>query len=166
MRWSTIPVILVACALAWSAQGARKPAPGKIPDRTDACKHSPRLAGACFVVRGELEDAGGQDGLRILSLGSDRQLKIVDAEDQEGEEASLLPRSVDKALTKEGVDAEIIASLTMCPLTPRRAGWVQHVCVAGATRVRAHNPDEEHPPAPATKARAAKPAKPSSELQP
>ncbi len=166
MRSGTIAIILGACAVASSGPVAGREVAGKTADKTSACKHSPRLAGACFVVRGELEDAGGQDGLRILSLGSDRQLKIVDAEDQEGDEASLLPRSVDKALTKEGVDAEVIASLTLCPLTPRRAGWVQHVCVAGATRVSAHNPDEEPPPAPAKKPKAAKPARPSSEPQP
>ena len=157
-------IVLCVCAMAWSAHAADKSA-AKGAGKAAACKHSPLLAGKCFVVHGELVPADVAGGLRIVAVGSDRELKIVDAQDQGGEETDLLPAPVDRALGKEGEDAELMASFTVCPLTPYRTGWVQHVCVADAARVKASNPDEEPPPSPpprkkSSKAPAAKASKP------
>jgi len=141
----SIRIMLCVCAMAWSAQAADKGV-GKTESRPAACKRSPLLAGECFVVRGELIPADIGGGLRIRSFGSDRQLEVVDAQDQRGEEADVLPGSVKRELHKEGEDAELFANFTLCPLTPYRTGWVQHVCVADAIRVKADNPGDEPPP--------------------
>ena len=148
-------IILCVCAMAWSAQAAGKPA-DKGAGKAAACRRSPLLAGKCFVVHGELVPADVAGGLRIVSLGSDRELKVVDAQDQGGEEADLLPGPIDRALSKEGEDAEVLASFTVCPLTPYRTGWVQHVCVADAARVKASNPDDEPTPPPPPRKKSSK----------
>ncbi len=151
MRSATLAIVAVVCAAASSVLAA------KAPEKASSCRQSPMLAGRCYVVRGQLAPESGWGGLRILSLGSDRQLKVVDAQDRGGAEEDLLPRSVDRAIDRKGVDADLIADFTVCPLTPERAGWVQHVCVAAATDVSAHNPDEPPPKTPEKPRKAAPP---------
>ncbi len=151
MRSAILAIIVGAFAAVSSVQAA------KAPEKASPCRQSPMLAGRCYVVRGQLAPESGWGGLRILSLGSDRQLKVVDAQDRGGAEEDLLPRSADRAIDRKGVDADLIADFTVCPLTPERAGWVQHVCVAAATDVSAHNPDEPPPKAPAEKPKKPRP---------
>lgn len=93
-----------------------------------ACARDPRVVGPCFEVRGRLTLALGTPSTRIWIVGSKRLLGVKDAE------RPMVPDEIAAQLNGD-YERAIFADFTVCPLTARRAGHMQMVCVEAARRV-------------------------------
>jgi hypothetical protein len=90
----------------------------------------------CFVVRGVLEPSNGTPGLRIHRLGTRRLLGVVGG-DGDPDSLSMPPPRVKAVMTPPtpGDLNSVSGDFRVCPLATERAGWMQPVCIAGATHL-------------------------------
>jgi hypothetical protein len=113
-----LAMLVVAAASAHASEGV-------------ACARSPKLVGACFIVRGSLTLADGTPGIRIWRIGTKRMLGVLDASrNPEGD--SVTPSNVKELLTPFRA---VIGNYDVCPLTRERQGWMQMVCIKGASNL-------------------------------
>ena len=93
-------------------------------------------AGACFDVHGRLAIWNGNPAVRIWPAGTRRELGVV-APDGDAAGDHLLPGPV-AALIQGAPDHTVVfGNYRVCPLSPEKAGRMQIVYIAGASRLRA-----------------------------
>lgn len=90
----------------------------------------------CFVVHGVLQGSNGVPAVRLWRSGTKRVLGIVGGD---GDPAAddLIPEPLDTQMTTTtpGWLRSVEADFRVCPLAVERAGWMQPVCLVGATHV-------------------------------
>jgi hypothetical protein len=118
--------VLCACAVALPASAANQ------------CRQSPKLVGACFVVRGRLFVSNGTPDLRMWKVGTHRILGIVDPIGETDADPQLPPH-----FPTFGIDSRVYGNFAVCPLTKERRGAMQTVCIAGwdALHIVGENPN-------------------------
>lgn len=92
---------------------------------------APKPAGACFSIRGKLIQTNGTPNIRILRIGTNRILGVVD-DVGNSESDFVMPRRVSKLLKANGA---VYGNFEVCPLTKERPGWMQTVCIVQATEL-------------------------------
>ncbi len=97
-----------------------------------SCATREDLAGPCFRMRGRAALYNGNPTVRIWRVGT-RRLLGVSASRCEPPACEPLPAELRAALDWEHA---VFADFTLCPLTPRRPGVMQMVCVAAARHIR------------------------------
>ena len=114
-----LAMLVVAAASAHASEGV-------------ACARSPNLVGTCFIVHGSLTVSNGTPDIRIWRIGTKRMLGVFDASrNPEGD--SVTPSNVNKLLTHFRA---VIGNYDVClPLTTERHGWMQMVCIKGASNL-------------------------------
>lgn len=85
-----------------------------------SCQCDPKLVGKCFTVRGSLSRYRTAPIARIAIAGSRRQLGLKGEPPDWLEEDFEEPGNV------------ITGDFLVCPLTPRKAGAIQLVCIEAA----------------------------------
>jgi hypothetical protein len=93
-----------------------------------------QLAGRCIWVRGRLSAWNGTPTFRIWPIGTRRMLGVV-GPDGAGLENLPAP-AVGVAAGEDLFSVRIVGRWRICPLTKRRAGWMQYVCVSAARDLR------------------------------
>lgn len=88
-------------------------------------------AGPCFSVRGRLGLANGNPGFRIWRIGTKRILGVLDCQGRD-ESTAAIPAPV-KTLTGPTFSRRVYGTFRVCPLTKARPGWMQMVCIKGAS---------------------------------
>jgi hypothetical protein len=92
-----------------------------------SCEHNPRLASACFRLRGRLSQRPVGPPTRVIwRVGTDRVLGIV-------EKDRALPENAESALA---YDDFVFGDFNVCPFTESRPGFMQFVCVQSASNLR------------------------------
>jgi hypothetical protein len=89
----------------------------------EKCKGNPRLVGSCFKFHGRLTLYGADLVLRIWPIGTDRELDVTSKPDTDG---YWVPDSVEKMLD---LGVQIYGDFEVCPLTKKKPGTIQTVCV-------------------------------------
>jgi hypothetical protein len=126
-----------------------KPHPG--------CNAIPYAKAPCFVVHGILQGGNGAPAVRLWRSGTKRVLGIVGG-DGDPAAADLIPEPLNTQMTTGTVGwlRSVDADFRVCPLAAARVGWMQPVCLVGATHVvftRRHYGSDpasaEPPPTPA-----------------
>ena len=90
----------------------------------------------CFVVHGVLEPANGTPGLRIHKLGTRRLLGVLGG-DGDPDSLATPPPDLKAVMTPDlpGDLNSVSGDFRVCPLATERPGWMQPVCIAGATHL-------------------------------
>jgi hypothetical protein len=102
---------------------------------TSGAGHAKARAWPCSWVHGRMTDGDGTPSVRIWPSGTHRLLGVIDpGGPQPGEAEGALPRSVARLLTAEN-GFTIWGDFDVCPIEPRRAGWMRSVVVKGARRL-------------------------------
>jgi hypothetical protein len=110
--------VILVCLLSVSVLGGDSVNP--------ACKTDKRVVATCFKVHGRLSNWNGNPTRRIWIIGTKRMLGI--------REDTKLPT----ALTSRKADFDNVETgdFEVCPLTPKREGWMQIVCVASVSNIK------------------------------
>jgi hypothetical protein len=95
-----------------------------------ACARGSRLVGRCFLVHGRLSAYNGTPTFRIWPIGGRRLLGVDDVSDTSG-----LPAAVKRLLPADAFTVTITGDYRLCPFTRSRPGWMQYVCIAGASHL-------------------------------
>jgi len=114
-------------------------AAGRPAFAADGCATRDDLAGPCFRMRGRAALYNGNPTVRIWRVGT-RRLLGVSASRCVPPACEPLPADLRRALDW---DHPVFADFTLCPLTPRRPGVMQMVCIAAAANLR-RGPDPSH----------------------
>jgi len=104
------------------------------------CRAHPERIGQCRQIRGRLTAYNGTPTYRIWVVGTQRGLGLAARNWREAEEGGMLPSNVRAALGRRPFQTLIYANFEICPLERQRPGWMQHVCVARATRLHVVRP--------------------------
>ena len=137
-----------------------KPHPG--------CSPIPYAKAPCFAVHGLLQGSNGVPAVRLWRSGTKRVLGIVGG-DGDPAAADLIPEPLNTQMSTNTVGwlRSVDANFRVCPLAAERAGWMQPVCLVGATHVvftRRHYgfdpPSDAPPPSSAAPAGSASPPAP------
>jgi hypothetical protein len=89
----------------------------------------------CAWVHGRMADGNGTPSVRIWPSGTHRLLGVIDPGGPEpGEAEGALPRSVQRLLTVEH-GYTVWGDFYVCPVEPRRPGWMRMVVVKSARRL-------------------------------
>jgi hypothetical protein len=94
------------------------------------CKSQRPIVGPCFSVHGRMHAYNGNPTLRIWPLGSHRLLGV---EDNNGDPE--IPDAVNGAFHGDAFVNIVTADYRICPVSKRRAGAMQFVCVIGASHI-------------------------------
>jgi len=97
-----------------------------------ASAHSP-FVGECFTVRGKLFQSNGNPSLRLRKIGTKRIFGVFDC-NYHDESDQALPEDV-KKLVGSNVANSVLGEFEVCPLTKRRPGWMQMVCIKNASHL-------------------------------
>ncbi|MBX3024946.1 hypothetical protein KF840_08565 [bacterium] len=120
-RRARVIAMLASLALAIGL-GAVAAAEAARPDYV--CAGRPDVVGPCFELRGRLSFWNGAPSARIWPVGSKRLLGVHD---------DLLPPAFVAEMARfdphDRFDTEAWAHFTLCPITRRRAGHIQFVCI-------------------------------------
>jgi hypothetical protein len=105
-----------------------KPHPG--------CRPIPHAEAPCYVVHGILQGSNGVPAVRLWRSGTKRVLGVVGG-DGDPAAADLIPEPLNTQMTTGTVGwlRSMDADFRVCPLAAARAGWMQPVCLVGATHV-------------------------------
>jgi hypothetical protein len=132
------------------------------------CDPIPYARAPCFVVHGILQGSNGVPALRLWRSGTKRVLGVVGG-DGDPAAADLIPEPLNSQMTTStpGWLRSVDADFMVCPLAVEKAGWMQPVCLVGATHLvftRRHNgfgpPKDGPPPTPAGQAGSQSPPAP------
>src|SRR5580698_2893644 len=90
----------------------------------------------CFVVHGILHGSNGVPAVRLWRSGTKRVLGIVGGDGDPAADG-LIPEPLNSQMTTGTVGwlRSVEADFRVCPLATQKAGWMQPVCLVGATRV-------------------------------
>ena len=111
-----------------------------------SCRTSPRLVDQCFVVHGRLTLANGNPSVRIWQVGTKHMLGILDSNENELDDISKFPREIRTLIPQDPWKMRIYGDYTVCPFEKAHPGWMQNVCIAGATHLFSAPIDRTHPP--------------------
>lgn len=100
------------------------------------CRAIPYARAPCFVVHGILQGSNGVPALRLWRSGTKRVLGVVGG-DGDPAAADLIPEPLNAQMTTTtpGWLRSVDADFRVCPLATEKAGWMQPVCIVGATHV-------------------------------
>jgi hypothetical protein len=141
-----MPVALVACALLAAPAQAGGVDCRRIPVYSAPCFSQPKphagcepvsyAKAPCFVVHGILQGSNGVPAVRLWRSGTKRVLGIVGgAGDPAADDLIPEPLNTQMPTTTPGWLRSVEADFRVCPLAVERAGWMQPVCLVGATHV-------------------------------
>jgi hypothetical protein len=118
--WLLIGCVAVSAATASGEPRAEKP-----------CREHPKLAGACFTLRGRMRLANGTPTVRIWPVGT-RRLLLVSEGRFVVDGYSNLPEEISRRLSW---DSDLFADFEVCPFTRPEPGVARLVCVESAKNV-------------------------------
>jgi hypothetical protein len=119
---SGIAVLLICTAIL-----AQQPKTDKAAGR---CQKNADLVGQCFGFHGRAFLSNGTPSLRIWPVGTNRILGVTQHPKADDAEDPIAPANLLNALG--GFDHFVFGDFEVCPLTPKRPGWMQMVCVERA----------------------------------
>lgn len=99
------------------------------------CKGAPAVVGACFSVHGRLGVYNGIP-IRVWVVGTRRMLGVKDAA---GGGVTVRPEIQRLLSLGEPGETVVYGDYEVCPLSKAHAGWMQFVCVEGATHLMARD---------------------------
>ena len=99
------------------------------------CAASKLLVGRCFTVHGRMTSCTSVPSVRIWIVGTRRILGVADAEGDVAGQEVLTGKLDREMLTLPPCSKAAWGDFTVCPLTPRRPGVMQRVCLADARKV-------------------------------
>ena len=73
--------------------------------------------------------------MRIWRVGTKRILGVVDGGWHDLDDRDDFPSELRRLIPDDPFDTNVYGNYTVCPLTRERPGWMQLVCVAGATNL-------------------------------
>ena len=111
-------LVLTVCMAFAASAGSQKPKPTRV------CKGSPTLVGPCVVVHGRLRASNGNPSFRIWPVGTNRLLGLF------GDEEPIMPAEVLERIRPS--ENEVYGDFEVCPLTKKRQGEMQLVCMESA----------------------------------
>jgi hypothetical protein len=119
------------------------------------CSPIPYAKAPCFEVRGILQGSNGVPAVRLWRSGTKRVLGVVGGDGDPAADG-LIPEPLHAQMTTAtpGWLRSVDADFRVCPLAAEKAGWMQPVCIVGATHVvftRRHyglDPPRDGPPPP------------------
>jgi hypothetical protein len=89
----------------------------------------------CFTVRGVLKASNGVPAMRLWRTGTKRILGIVGGDGDPAADG-LIPEPLNARLySTPGWARSATGDFRICPLATERPGWMQPVCLVGATHV-------------------------------
>lgn len=90
----------------------------------------------CFIVHGILQGSNGVPAVRLWRSGTKRVLGIVGGDGDPAADGLIPePLNTQMATTTPGWLRSARADFRVCPLATEKAGWMQPVCLVGATHV-------------------------------
>ena len=111
-------LLLLACCVVADSAPEQQP---------ESCRARSDVVGKCFSVHGRLSVYNGTPSIRLWPIGSKRLLGVLDPKDASNAPGpSVLPPSIGGKL--DG-DKEIVGDFLVCPLTQRKAGRMQTICI-------------------------------------
>jgi hypothetical protein len=127
------------------------------------CVPIPNAKAPCFVVHGILQGSNGVPAVRLWRSGTKRVLGIVGGNGDPGADG-LIPEPLNTQMTTTtpGWLRSVDADFRVCPLAAQKAGWMQPVCIVGATHVvfTRHHYGFDPPPTPVGQAASQSPPAP------
>ena len=99
------------------------------------CAQIPYAKAPCFIVHGILQGSNGVPAVRLWRSGTKRVLGIVGGGGDPAEDLIPEPLNTQMTTTTPGWLRSVDADFRVCPLAAEKAGWMQPVCLVGATRV-------------------------------
>ncbi len=103
---------------------------------SNSCRVSPRLVGQCFAVHGRFFAANGTPTFRLWRVGTKHVLGVLNSEGAGIENLDEFPPEIRRLIPARVWDMnDIYGDYMVCPLTRERPGWMQFVCIAGATHL-------------------------------
>lgn len=93
------------------------------------CKTNPVVVGQCFMVKGTVSLHNGTPSMRIHPDKGRRILAVEPAENE------IAPPELKEKIS---FDRDIHANLLVCPLSPRKKGAIQSVCIESAKNIEVH----------------------------
>ena len=100
------------------------------------CAPIPYAKAPCFTVHGILQGSNGVPAVRLWRSGTKRVLGIVGgAGDPAADDLIPEPLNSQMTTTTPGWLRSVDADFRVCPLAAEKAGWMQPVCLVGATHV-------------------------------
>jgi hypothetical protein len=100
------------------------------------CTPIPDAKAPCFVVHGILQGSNGVPALRLWRSGTKRVLGIVGGDGDPAADGLIPePLKTQMTTTTPGWLRSVDADFRVCPLATEKAGWMQPVCIVGATHV-------------------------------
>jgi hypothetical protein len=103
-----------------------------------SCRTSPNLVGACFTVHGRLFVAIGTPSVRILPVGTNRILGVLDRQVQ-AESDEIIPAAVKVLLTSSPFFVDVYGDYEVCPFEKDATGSMRAVCVESASHLVARH---------------------------
>jgi len=100
------------------------------------CEPIPYAKAPCFTVHGILQGSNGVPAVRLWRSGTKRVLGIVGGDGDPAADG-LIPEPLNTQMTPPtpGWLRSVEADFRVCPLAVEKAGWMQPVCLVGATHV-------------------------------
>jgi hypothetical protein len=100
------------------------------------CAPIPYARAPCYSVHGILQGSNGVPAVRLWRSGTKRVLGIVGGDGDPAADG-LIPEPLNTQMTTTtpGWLRSVDADFRVCPLAAEKAGWMQPVCLVGATHV-------------------------------
>ena len=96
-----------------------------------SCRASKIIVGPCFMVHGRLLEGNGTPAGRIWPIGTKRLFGVVDG-DGHDETGEVLPPGI---IPFDMLKGPVFGNFEVCPLTRKRPGWMQMVCIKRASKL-------------------------------
>jgi len=132
MRYVGLLVVLVVGAAIAAATPPQDPATRTIPCKT------PENASLCYWTRGRITLGAGTPAYRMWKVGTKRLLGIysgpsVDRHSHDNEDPEF-PTNVQQ-VWKNRIGHTLWADFEVCPLEPKRSGFMQASCIESAKKI-------------------------------
>jgi hypothetical protein len=115
--------VRLLCVLALAAGAAPRALAQQAAGPEPACKCRPKLAGECFTVRGRVSVYRTAPTVRIAVVGTKRVLGLEGG----------VPEFLEEDLEVPG--NAVVGDFLVCPLTRRKAGTIQLVCIESSSNM-------------------------------
>jgi hypothetical protein len=122
-------------AVVWALLLAASASAALAEESSPPCEDAPTVVGACFSVHGRLGVYNGIP-IRIWVVGTRRMLGVKDAA---GGGVTVRPEIQRLLSLSEPGETVVYGDYKVCPLSKAHAGWMQFVCVEGATHLMARD---------------------------
>ena len=125
----------LAAIVAFSSFAIAVAAPVDAGAQSAACAASKLLVGDCFAVHGRLTSCTSVPNVRIWIVGTKRVLGVADAKGDVAGNEVLTGKLKREMFALPPCMKAAWGDYTVCPLTARRPGVMQKVCLAAAAKV-------------------------------